>query len=210
MTEIKICGLMSAEDARLLNELGADYGGVVMFFPKSHRSVEPNTAREIVDTLDFGIKSVAVVVSPTIEQLRIIENCGFDMIQIHGDMTDEVYNSARLPILKAFNVNDIDKLAKLTKLDKIIGFVFDAAQPGSGKTFDWSTLKELPRGKKLTILAGGLTPENVADAIAYLNPDAVDVSSGVENDTKTGKDRYKAKNFAAAVRAADNKASGKE
>lgn len=195
---------MSVQDAQLINDIGADYAGVVMFFPQSHRSMEPEAAAEIVNALDFSVKSVAVVVSPTIDQLHIIEECGFDMVQIHGNMTHEVYNAARLPILKAFNVNDIDKFEELSKLDKIIGFVFDAAQPGSGKTFDWSTLKTLPKSKKLTILAGGLTPENVHDAIAYLAPDAVDVSSGIENDLKTGKDRSKAELFVNAVKKHNN------
>ncbi len=198
MTKIKICGLTGIADARIINDLKVDYAGVVMFCPKSRRSASPETAKEIISAVDTA-KTVAVVVSPTLEQIKIIEDCGFDIIQIHGETPDEVFAAAKLPIFKAFNVKDTDSIAKYEKTDNIIGYVFDAAQPGSGKTFDWSMLKAIPRGDRLLILAGGLRPDNVAEAIRYVRPDVVDVSSGVENDNGNGKSRDKAELFAAAV-----------
>ncbi|MGN0162969.1 MAG: phosphoribosylanthranilate isomerase [Candidatus Ornithomonoglobus sp.] len=194
MTKIKICGLTNASDARIINDLRVDYAGVVMFFPKSKRNMSPEKAREIISAIDTA-KTVAVVVSPTVEQIKIIEECGFDIIQIHGETPNEVFTSAKLPIFKAFNVKDIDTIGKYEKMDNITGYVFDAAQPGSGKTFDWSMLKDIPHGGKLLILAGGLRPDNVAEAIGYVHPDVVDVSSGVENDSGVGKSRDKAESF---------------
>lgn len=200
MTKIKICGLMSKADAELVNALNIDYTGVVMFFPKSHRNMEPAAAKAIVSAVKNSIRTVAVVVAPTVEQIREIERCGFDMIQIHGELREEVLEACSLPILKAFNVSDMDMLERFNETDKIIGYVFDAAEPGSGKTFDWSMLQSLPRGGKLTILAGGLTAQNVGKAIEFLHPDGVDVSSGVENESGTGKSPIKAAQFVAAVR----------
>ncbi|MGM9935928.1 MAG: phosphoribosylanthranilate isomerase [Candidatus Ornithomonoglobus sp.] len=199
MTKIKICGLTSAADARIINDLGVDYAGVVMFFPKSKRSMSPEKAKEIVSAIDTA-KTVAVVVSPTVEQIKIIEECGFDLIQIHGEAPDEVFTAASLPLFKAFNVKDIDTVGKYEKMDNIAGYVFDAAQPGSGKTFDWSMLKDIPHSGKLLILAGGLNPDNAASAVREVQPDIVDVSSGVENDNGIGKSRDKAERFVNAVR----------
>lgn len=199
MTKIKICGLTSVADARIINDLGVDYAGIVMFFPKSRRNTPPETAREIIAAIDRA-KTVAVVVSPTAEQARIIRGCGFDFIQIHGDAPEEVLAAAGIPVLKAFNVSDADAFRRFSADDRIAGFVFDAAQPGSGQTFDWSSLDAVPRGEKLFILAGGLNPENAAEAIQRVRPDAVDVSSGVENDDGIGKSRAKAERFVNAVR----------
>ncbi|MGN0182705.1 MAG: phosphoribosylanthranilate isomerase [Candidatus Ornithomonoglobus sp.] len=201
MIKIKICGLTSAADARIINDLGVDYAGVVMFFPKSKRNMSPEKAKEIISAIDTA-KTVAVVVSPTVEQIKIIEECGFDLIQIHGEAPDEVFTAAKLLIFKAFNVKDIDTAEKYEKMDNIAGYVFDAAQPGSGKTFDWSTLKDIPRSGRLLILAGGLNPDNAAAAVHEVQPDIVDVSSGVENDNGIGKSRDKAELFVNAVRGA--------
>ena len=199
MIKIKICGLTSAEDAQIINNLGVEYAGVVMFFPKSKRNTSPEKAREIISAIETA-KTVAVVVSPTVEQIKIIEECGFDLIQIHGEAPEEVFTSSELPLFKAFNVKDIDTIGKYEKMKNIIGYVFDAAQPGSGKTFDWSMLKDIPHGKKLLILAGGLNPNNAAAAVRAVHPDIVDVSSGVENDNGAGKNRSKAERFVNAVR----------
>lgn len=199
MTKIKICGLTSAEDAQIINNLGVEYAGVVMFFPKSKRNTSPEKAREIISAIETA-KTVAVVVSPTVEQIKIIEECGFDLIQIHGEAPEEVFTSSELPLFKAFNVKDIDTIGKYEKMKNIIGYVFDAAQPGSGKTFDWSMLKDIPHSKKLLILAGGLNPNNATAAVRAVHPDIADVSSGVENDNGVGKNRGKAEQFVNAVR----------
>lgn len=125
---------------------------------------------------------VAVTVSPTVRQLKEIENAGFDLIQIHGSLTEEVFLKASIPIIRAFNGNDKEELARCKQSQKIAAFLFDAVSPGSGKTFDWTALKEIERGGKPLFLAGGLHAGNVREAIEAVWPDVVDVSSGVEKD----------------------------
>ena len=200
MTKIKICGITCREDVEILNEFVPEYAGFVMFFPKSRRNISAQTACNLLSLLDKRIKTVAVTVSPTAQQVRIIGDCGFDFIQMHGEVESFVIDNSPIPVFKAFNVSDIDKVRTYAENEKICGYVFDAASPGSGKTFDWNILKNIPHNNKLFILAGGLDCKNVTDAIENLNPDIVDVSSGVENATKTGKSREKVAEFIRTVR----------
>ncbi len=203
LTGIKICGLMSVQDAEYVNEFDVAFAGVVMFFPKSRRNVEPEKAREIVCALRAGIIPVAVMVEPSAEQIAEAVRCGFRYVQLHGSVDPRLIESAPVPVFKAFNVKDMDMYEKYSACKNIAGYVFDAAEPGSGKTFDWSELRSLPRDGRLVILAGGLTAENAAAAVGYLNPDAVDVSSGVENEDKTGKSKERIQAFVNSVRSAD-------
>ncbi|MDO4965127.1 MAG: phosphoribosylanthranilate isomerase [Lachnospiraceae bacterium] len=192
---VKICGLTSEYEAKTVCDAGADFAGVVMFFEKSKRNVTPDKAKEIISALDTNVKSVAVMVSPTAEHIKTAKDIGFDYVQIHGELTEEIIKSTDLPIIKAFNVTDLDKYDYFSSFDKIIGFVMDANEYGSGKTFDWNVIKGFDRRGKLFILAGGLNPENVAHAIECVKPDGVDVSSGVEYEDKPGKDPEKIYSF---------------
>ena len=176
-TKIKICGLTKEKEADYLNQIHADFAGMVVFFPKSKRNISLDQAKKIKSALLPEIKTVAVTVSPTLAQISQIAEAGFDLIQIHGDPVDLDIKTAKsiceytskfsLPILKAFNVSDIDSYNYWQSCPSVAGFVFDAAKPGSGKTFDWTLLKNLPRSKKLFMLAGGLAPENVSNAIFF-------------------------------------------
>lgn len=196
MTKVKICGITSALEIEYINEYKPDFAGFVMFFPKSKRNIDSVTARELLNALTASVKSVAVMVNPSIEQINIAKECGFDYVQIHGDADNSLLKNSPLPVIRAFNVSDINKFDEYSSIDNIIGFLFDSALPGSGNTFDWALLDRLHRDKnKLFILAGGLTPDNVADAIVQVKPDAVDVSSGVENDNGTGKSKNKIRDF---------------
>lgn len=202
-TKIKICGLTSPAEARYLNENHVDFAGMVLFFPKSKRNISIEQAMEIMAALDASIKRVAVVVSPSIEQIRQIEAAGFDYVQIHGEIPEtetEAEAAIAIPILKAFNVSDMDSYEKYHNDSRIAGYVFDAIEPGSGKTFDWKLVDNIPRDEKLLLLAGGLNPDNVRMAIEAVHPDGVDVSSGVENDDKAGKNPEKIHDFVAAVK----------
>ena len=183
----------------IYNENHVDFAGMVLFFSKSKRNISIEQATEIMATLDTSIKRVAVVVSPSIEQVRQIEAAGFDYVQIHGEIpeTEAVIN---IPILKAFNVSDMGSYEKYHNDSRIAGYVFDAIEPGSGKTFDWRLVDNIPRDEKLLLLAGGLNPDNVRMAIEAVHPDGVDVSSGVENDDGAGKNPDKIRAFAAAVK----------
>lgn len=202
-TKVKICGLTSPAEARYLNENHVDFAGMVLFFPKSKRNISIEQAMEIMAALDASIKRVAVVVSPSIEQVRQIEAAGFDYVQIHGEIPEtetEAEAAIAIPILKAFNVSDMGSYEKYHNDSRIAGYVFDAIEPGSGKTFDWKLVDNIPRDEKLLLLAGGLNPDNVRMAIEAVHPDGVDVSSGVENDDKAGKNPEKIRDFVAAVK----------
>lgn len=188
MTKVKICGLKNPTDIKCINTLSPDFAGFVMFFEKSHRNISVQTAQELLALLDKNIKSVAVTVSPTEEQLEQIYNLGFDYVQIHGNITDEVLKNSKTPIIRAINVSGTDSLTDLDNYKNVKGILFDSAVPGSGKSFDWSILEKLPKTQKMLFLAGGLTADNVAKAVAQVRPFAVDVSSGVELADKSGKD----------------------
>lgn len=201
MTKIKICGMTCKADIDCVNRNNVDFAGFVMFFPKSKRNISRSAAVELMKLLDSQIKRVAVVVSPTVDQIKIIEDCGFDYVQIHGELKNSVLECAEIPILRAFNVSNMNEFSACECCEKIAGYVFDAAEPGSGKVFDWLSVKDiLVNTAKMYFLAGGLNPENVGDAIGCLHPYGVDVSSGVENDCSKGKDAAKVAEFVRRVR----------
>ena len=210
MTKIKICGMTCDADIEAVNTYLPDYIGFVLFFPKSKRNISIEQAKQLLEKVDEKIETVAVVVSPTTEQVKQIEEVGFNYIQIHGTVTDEVYEQCKLPILRAFNVSDLDKLEEYEAKDKIKGYVFDSKMPGSGKTFDWSLLDDIRQKqktvasnndvsnkdtKKMFFLAGGIDKTNVKRAISEVAPDVIDLSSAVEktSDAETfhGKDSEK-------------------
>lgn len=197
--QIKICGLTDVKEAGYLNRHQVDYAGFVLFYEKSKRNLTIEQARPIMDALDQRIRKVAVTVSPTAAQAREALEAGFDLIQIHGSLQPGALE-AGLPVLKAFNIADLDHFAYYQSCPQIVGYVFDAHEPGSGRAFDWNLLKSLPRDGKLFMLAGGLDAGNVAQAIACVRPDGVDVSSGVERDDGKGKDPGKIDAFVRAAR----------
>lgn len=201
MTKIKICGMTCEADIEAVNTYLPDYIGFVLFFKKSKRNISIEWAKHLLEKVDKKIQTVAVVVSPTTEQVKQIEEVGFDYIQIHGTVTDEVYEQCRLPILRAFNVSDLDKLEEYEVKDKIKGYVFDSKTPGSGKIFDWNLLNDIrqrqktntsdndvsyKKTKKMIFLAGGIDETNVKRAISEVAPDVIDLSSAVEKTSEDG------------------------
>ena len=184
---VKICGITDVEETEYLNENNVDMAGMVLYFPKSKRNITLEKAKEIMASLNENIKKVAVVVSPS-------------FVQIHKDLPDGLFNETLIDVLKAFNVNDLEELGKYKNIENIKGYVFDAPTYGSGETFDWSLLNNIKRDDKLFILAGGLNGDNVRDGIKAVQPDGVDVSSGVENDNGVGKSREKIREFVMAAK----------
>ncbi len=214
IVRIKICGITRIEETKYLNEAEVDYAGFV-FYEKSRRNVTIQDAMNIMSGLNDGIKRVAVTVSPDEALVKRIEDAGFDLLQIHGDMDMEVLNNVKIPVWRAVNAADVDyafeKLRFYETLDedinkKIRGILMDAPDFGSGKPFNWHRSRRLlqagdrssPFSDKLFILAGGLNSDNVAEGIRLFNPDVVDVSSGVEGDV--GKSRDMILEFVKAVR----------
>lgn len=209
MAEIKICGLKMDSDIDAINRYEPEYIGMVMYFPKSSRNVTEELAQTLIRKIKTGINKVAVTVSPSLEQTSVIKQLGFDYIQIHGDVSQEVIDSITLPVIRAVNISEKDSLGqfekeleKIVRWDNIYGVLFDAGTPGSGKTFDWKSVEHIQEtvrksGLKL-FLAGGLNEHNVSEAVGQVNPDVVDVSSGVEYDDRpagSGKDADKIKSF---------------
>lgn len=266
--KVKICGLTCEDDLRTAISAGADFAGMVLFFPKSRRNIEIDDARRLINQVswtgpqlgwesaawidsealinpeEFGdadvvedatvwqgdtigvapvaeekskkddIKWVAVTVSPTPEQVLEIENAGFDYVQIHGnfdpdilklpcfddtaadedsdgwvDLDDEV--DKQLKIIRAFNTmgeKQFEEIKTLNRVDAVEYYLLDAAEPGSGKAFDWNGIPDSSILCKPFFLAGGLKPDTVEDTIKVIEqltgekPFAVDVSTGVEKD----------------------------
>ena len=215
---IKICGITNKEEYNYIANKNVDFIGFVMFYEKSKRNMTVEKVKEIISNHDNNrnviqddnngvhtneisnkvtkVKNVAVMVSPNIEQIRMAEDAGLDILQIHGRVSDELIKACRKPVFKAFNVNDLEHYEKYCSFEQIKGFVFDANEPGSGKTFDWDMINGLKRTDKLFILSGGLNADNVKTAIEYVHPDGVDVSSGVEfSKEQVGKDLDKVDRF---------------
>ncbi len=179
--KVKICGLTSTEEVQMLISEKAEYGGVVLFYEKSKRNCNPEQAKKIVLALQRGgIKSIAVTVAPTLQQTKRIADMGFDYIQIHGELKEEVLRKGSLPIIRAFNVTNMEEQISIRNEKRIVGWLFDGVTSGEGKCFDWSILSNMERNGKMVFLAGGLTAENVSEAVKEVKPDVVDVSSGVE------------------------------
>lgn len=210
--EIKICGITKEEEASYINEAMPEYVGFV-FYEKSKRAVSLEQAVSIAAKLSPDIKKVAVMVSPEAALVQEIQQAGFDILQIHKELSKEVLEEAALPIWYAFNVSEEKELEEKQRFlhqlperysKKIVGIVVDAANFGSGKTFDWEKSKQKAWKKnpifmhRRFILAGGLTAENVCEGIAAFAPDVVDVSSGVEGCH--GKDKQKIIEFTGKVR----------
>ncbi len=204
--QIKICGLTKSEEAAYLNEIHAAYAGFV-FWGKSRRNVSLDKAQEIRKSLDKGILSVAVTVSPDSRLLDNIMRAGFDILQVHGTLNTQIVRQCGIPIWRACNLKSPQDMECMEQHEKITGYVLDAGTAGSGRTFDWAgclgTIEKMQTtvlaGKTL-ILAGGLNPQNIAQAVELFRPDVVDVSSGVEG--AQGKERKLVAAFAQAVREA--------
>lgn len=200
--KVKICGITTEEEAVWLNDAGVDYAGFVLFYEKSRRNLSLEKAKSIMEVLDASIIPVAVTVKPTRRQIQEIEAAGFGIIQIHGEIPEKELRDIRIPVWKALHVNELDCVQKYEAEDNVTGYVFDAQTPGSGKTFDWSVLKSLPETKKEVLLAGGLNPDNIAEAIRVMGDSitGVDTSSGVECESGMGKDKRKIERFVNAVK----------
>lgn len=202
-TRVKICGITCAEDARAAAAAGADAIGMVFYAP-SPRYVTAERAVQIASAVGPFVTTVALFVNPEPALVAdVIDRVRPCLLQFHGDETQAFCDSFGHPWIKAIRMKpDGDPVAEMAKFPGASGFLFDAWSPdvygGTGTTFDWRRLAGLS-GFPL-ILAGGLTPGNVGEAVRQLQPYAVDVSGGVET-TPGIKDAQRMGAFVMAARA---------
>lgn len=193
---VKICGIQTIKAAEVAVEAGADFIGFV--FAPSKRKIAPQQAAIIAKHIPSSVKKVGVFVNETPERIRqIADIIGLDIIQLHGDEPPDIVDELPYSIIKAYSIHQLD-LLKLQKFPcdyYLIDSPPTTYRGGSGKTFNWKIAMNLPIDPNKIILAGGLTPKNIKEAITVVNPAGVDVSSGVETNGK--KDHKKIKQFLA-------------
>jgi phosphoribosylanthranilate isomerase len=184
--KVKICGITNWTDARQACEAGADFLGF-NFWPRSSRYISPAKARRIVRRLPKEIAAVGVFVNETeANTLKIARAVGLDYLQLHGDESAEAVAKLQrnFPVIKAVRVRESFRPSELTLFGSAKAILldgFDRKVPGgTGKTFQWSKARRSQRFGKI-FLAGGLTPENIGEAIRVAKPFAVDACSGVES-----------------------------
>lgn len=204
---IKICGITNEEDAAAALLAGADALGFV-FYRKSPRWIDPAVAGRIISSLPPFVAAVGVFVNEEVKVVRdLMDGCGLALAQLHGDETAAYCLELARPAVKALRIKDRGSFLALAEFQGragIRGFLLDAyaedAYGGTGRTVDWALAAEAARSASV-LLAGGLTPENVAEAIRAVRPYGVDVSSGVES-TPGKKDAEKVRRFIQSAREA--------
>ena len=209
MTKIKICGVTRFEDIDYVNKLLPDYVGFV--FAPSKRQVHLSQAKKLIEALDKSIKTVGVFVNEDCAKVKYIaKTLKLDILQFHAN-EDEIYiknfkqlnvwKSISISVTKRTNIMENQKKIDTVSVYPISAILVDSCikgiNGGSGKSFDWSIFKNLNINKPI-VLAGGLSLENITQAIMMVNPYCVDVSSGVE--TNGFKDYEKMKKFINKVR----------
>jgi phosphoribosylanthranilate isomerase len=204
-TRVKICGITRREDALAAVEAGADALGFVFYEP-SPRCVDIDVAADIAAELPPFVTTVALFVNAEAERIaRVVDAVGVDLLQFHGQECPEYCAQHRRPWIRAIRMKaETDLQAEQYRYARARGLLLDAYRPGvpggTGETFDWDRIpaEMAPR----IVLAGGLDPGNVGDAVRRVQPFAVDVSGGVEAD-KGIKDAMKIKQFIDEVRHAE-------
>ena len=219
MTWVKICGMTNLEDALVAVDAGADAVGFV-FYERSPRYVTVETARAIVEKLPERVEKVGVFVGTTLEAIaEVSQRCRLTVAQTYPReslaLTDDSLRDFPLRVIPAISAGEVDEnemsgfYVSHDARDRVVAVLVDSGNSerpgGTGEKFDWQEMAVLARGIGLRlVVAGGLTPENVAEAIGILRPWGVDVASGVE--MRPGKkDPEKVREFVRAVREADRK-----
>jgi phosphoribosylanthranilate isomerase len=206
---VKICGITNLSDAKAAVDLGADALGF-NFYEKSVRNISPAGAYKIIRALPEKIEAAGVFVNWSPESvIALARAVDLDTVQLHGDESAATARAAAkfFNVTKALRVGKDFRLTSLRPFQSSVrAFLFDAATRdqfgGTGHRTDWTIARRAAKTHRI-ILAGGLTPENVAEAILYVRPYAVDVASGIES-APGKKDRAKLRQFFAEVRRANN------
>ena len=204
--QIKICGVTNSRDANACVELGAQMIGL-NFYPQSPRYVEPEVARQIVETLPSHADAVGVFVNGNADEIRNTANAaGVRCVQLHGDFSPDVTRQLadEFRVIRVFSTHPQFRpqdAALFPDCDVLLDAHHPDLRGGTGQTCDWSAARATLRFSRFLILSGGLNAENVASAITAVMPHAVDVCSGVESAPGV-KNHDAISDFMAAVRAA--------
>jgi phosphoribosylanthranilate isomerase len=186
MVRVKICGITNRRDARMSVEMGADAIGFI--FAPSPRQITPEKALEIICGIPPFVQTVGVFVNENPYAIReVMGSCGLDLVQLHGDETPETCAEFMPQAIKAFRFRDRSHLQSIRPYQgKIRAMLVDSyderIRGGTGKTCSWDLAVRSKDSEIPVILSGGLTPSNIEKAISSVQPFAVDVNSGVEND----------------------------
>lgn len=182
-TRLKICGITTVEDAQMCAEVGVDMLGF-NFYPGSPRFIAMNTARDIIQKIPFFINSVGILVRPMLQQVKeVIRKSNVDAIQIYQPLDFNDFNLINIPVFAASSINEIDDIQTYSFKEADMILLDNStknASGGTGKTFNW---EQIPAGlgREKMILAGGINPQNVEQALQQVNPAIIDVASGSEN-----------------------------
>lgn len=204
-TRVKVCGIIREEDATAACAAGADALGFV-FWPRSPRAVDVPTAASLVRLLPPFVTPVGVFVNQPADEINaIVARVGLRVVQLHGDEPVEMSARISVPVVKTLGIGDDDVAEVIVRWPPTVMPLLDAADPdrrgGTGRTIDWRVAASISRARPI-ILAGGLRPDNVEEAVRVVRPFTVDVSSGVEASPGV-KDADRIRAFVAAVRRAD-------
>lgn len=202
MTKVKVCGITNMGDAALAADLGANALGFV-FYKGSPRYIRKDMAKEIIHRLPPFVSSVGVFVNEKEDRIKeISEFCCLDLLQFHGDESPDFCSHFGKRLIKAFKIKnrkDLRSFSSYKVSAVLLDTYYEDLYGGGGKTFNWQLASEAKRFTGRVILAGGLTPDNVLEAIQTARPYGVDVSSGVES-VPGKKDYAKLKKFIKMVK----------
>ena len=208
MTKVNICGITNYEDAMYSVTLGADFLGF-NFYSKSKRYVSVDTAKDIISKLPDTFVPVGVFVDEEIEKVKhIVEKCKLKMVQLHGKETPEycslLNSQCSVPLIKAFRIKGEGTLRYIARYKDVVNYFLldtyvDSVEGGTGQTFNWDIAIEAKKFNVPVFLAGGLTPENVKEAVSKVQPYGVDVASGVERLPRR-KDYNKLRDFITKIK----------
>ncbi|MBE9528454.1 MAG: phosphoribosylanthranilate isomerase [Proteobacteria bacterium] len=182
--KVKICGITTLDDATAATSYGADMLGFI-FYTKSARYIAPAAAKSIIAKLPPSVTTVGVFVDAPVDEVNaIVKQTGINVVQLHGkESPEECARVENAKVVKAFRVSDKASIAKIDRYStwaNLLDTYVKGTHGGTGETFDWKIAVEAKKYGPL-ILSGGLTPDNISEAVRTVRPYAVDVSSGVES-----------------------------
>ncbi|GAA0498705.1 phosphoribosylanthranilate isomerase [Salinibacillus aidingensis] len=193
--KVKICGVKNIHAVKGAVDAGADFIGLM--FAESKRRISIDQAKKLATYIPPHVKKVGVFVNPNLRDvLEAVHTVGIDAVQLHGDESPAFCSEIPIPVIKAFHMNGKEDIEKAGHY-RTDYYLFDSPggryRGGSGMTFDWELLQDVDIPREKVILAGGLRPDNIQEAIHEVKPAMVDVSSGVE--TNGEKDAEKIQRF---------------